>query len=124
MDSISLRLPFEILKKCKKLSEKNHSGRYQSFIKQLIEEGVEDTIQTGIVLKNVPNEVYFVASEYEGFDTPELENAKRDYFIDCDLKGVTNGGFEKAISDYLHRIHDFGCDGKFAECSDNGYSCK
>jgi len=57
---------------------------------------------------DIPKEVYLIAIDYEGFERPDNEeDAERDYQIDVGLRGWTDGGLERAISEYLQRTGPF-----------------
>ena len=73
-------------------------------------------------ISEIPDEVYTVASKYEGFDVAaDLNQAKLFYKSDVDRRGWTEAGLEKAICDYLLKQNDFSYNGKYSECADNSW---
>lgn len=71
-----------------------------------------------LTITNIPNEVYAVACDYEGIDWTSWENehfsalerAKEAYTEETRARGYTDGGLEKAISDYMKLQGDFNQD--------------
>ncbi len=59
-------------------------------------------------ITNIPKEVYLVAIDYEGFERPDdEEKAESAYYIDIGIRKWTDGGLERAISEYLQRTGPF-----------------
>lgn len=74
-------------------------------------------------LSNIPNEIYYTACEYEKIEISidQLLQAKEIYENEIDKRHYTNGGFEKAVYDYMTLRENFNeDDGIFAGI--NGYT--
>ena len=122
-EPITIRLDADTLFECKHLSKKKFNGKYQSFIKEALARGISQTRTSSLFISNIPNEIYMVAIQYEGYTLPDdIQDAKRYYEIDSDRAGFTNGGLEQAISDYLLRNNHFADGGEYEETADDGYT--
>lgn len=73
-------------------------------------------------LLNIPVEIYYTACQYENIEIKgnQVEQAKEIYESEISKRHYTDGGFEKAIYDYMTLQNNFNeDDGIFAGI--NGY---
>jgi hypothetical protein len=73
-------------------------------------------------LRNIPNEIFEAALEYEGIESWGLERAAEAYKHETFKRGYTDGGLEKALSDYLLKQNDFAENARFEHAANNGWS--
>jgi len=67
-------------------------------------------------ITNIPNEVFLIAIDYEGFERPDNDDdAGRDYRIDVGMQTWTAGGLERAISEYIQRTGPFVASGMYSD---------
>lgn len=69
-------------------------------------------------IRDIPNEVFETALEYEELESWGIERAKEAYRDQTQKRGFSNGGLELAICDYLTLKGNFDTDhGKYAGIS-------
>jgi hypothetical protein len=74
-------------------------------------------------ITDIPEEVYAVAYDYEGFPRPSFGSASQWYAIDRKEQGWTDAALLDALSDFLLGRNAFAQDGEFAsvrECTIGG----
>lgn len=73
-------------------------------------------------IKIFHNEIWAVACDYEGIKYSSLVDARQAHELEINARRISNGGLERAISDYLLRTGPFADDGEYGY--ESGYVIK